>query len=140
MECEPLEGVAVTDTTSCALYGAVAGIDSRTMMQTVSPAFTATAPVSGVLHAGPRTIGTFVLSIQDDEGYLRLARRLGGMYVLMYMGDKLVKNSLGPRPGTVPESGSFTYRGRHFRTFTLHASAFPSGPLLIQVLVPIPYA
>jgi hypothetical protein len=96
-------------------------------------------PVGGVLRAGGREIGTFVLSIQDDEGYLRLARRLGGMYVLMYMGNTLVKNSLGPSPGSVPENGSYTYRGRHFRTFTLDVSAFPSGPLHIRVLVPIPY-
>ena len=98
------------------------------------------APVSGVLRHGDREIGTFVLSIQDDEGYLRLARRLGGMYVLMYMGHTLVKNSLGPAPGPVPEAGPFSYRGRRFQVFTLHASAFPSGPLTIKVLVPIPYA
>jgi hypothetical protein len=97
------------------------------------------APVSGVLHSGAREIGTFLLSIQDDEGYLRLTRRLAGMYVLMYMGDTLVKNSLGPSPGTVPRSGSYTYRGRRFRTFTLNVTAFPSGPLTIRVLVPIPY-
>ena len=98
------------------------------------------APVSGVLGAGGRTIGTFVLSIQDDEGYMRLVRRLGGMRMLMYAGQKLVKNSLGAAPGTVPESGSYAYRGGLFRTFTLRASAFPSGPLRIQVLVPIPYS
>src|SRR2546428_799576 len=98
------------------------------------------APVSGVLRAGDREIGTFVLSIQDDEGYLRLARRLGGMYVLMYMDRALVKNSLGPAPGPVPETGPFFYRGRRFEVFTVHASAFPSGPLRIKVLVPIPYA
>ncbi len=98
------------------------------------------APVSGVLRQGGRTIGSFVLSIQDDEGYLRLARRLGGMYVLMYMGGSLVKNSLGPAPGAVPEAGSYSYRGRRFEVFTVHASAFPSGPLRIKVLVPIPYA
>jgi hypothetical protein len=96
-------------------------------------------PVGGVLHAGGREVGTFVLSIQDDEGYLRLARRLGGMYVLMYMGEALVKNSLGPSPGSVPETGSYSYRGRRFRTFTLNVSAFPSGPLHIRVLVPVPY-
>jgi hypothetical protein len=96
-------------------------------------------PVGGVLNAGGRRIGTFVLSIQDDEGYLRLARRLGGMYVLMYMGETLVKNSLGPHPGSVPENGAYTYRGRRFQTFTLNVSAFPSGPLHIRVLVPIPY-
>jgi hypothetical protein len=102
------------------------------------------APVSASLQLGGRTIGNFVLSIQDDEGYLRLARRLAGLRVLMYMNvnaahPTLVKNSLGPEPGSVPESGSYQYRGSNYRVYTLHATAFPSGPLLIHVLIPIPY-
>ncbi len=100
------------------------------------------APVSANLTVGGHTIGTVTLSIQDDEGYLRLARRLAGMDVLMYMkGDspELVKNSLGPVSGTVPASGSYTYRGRTYRVFTVHAEAFPAGTLTIRVLVPIPY-
>jgi hypothetical protein len=100
------------------------------------------APVRATLSAGGRTIGSFVLSIQDDEGYLRLTKRLAGLSVLMYMNaahPQLVKNSLGPEPGTVPDSGSYTYRGRRFRVFTIHAQAFPSGPLRINVLIPIPY-
>jgi hypothetical protein len=40
----------------------------------------------------------------------------------------------------VPQSGPFTYRGRSFRVYTVHASAFPSGPLRISVLIPIPYS
>jgi len=97
------------------------------------------APVDASLPGGGGTIGRFVLSIQDDEGYLRLARRLAGLYVLMYMGPTLVKNSLGPNPGDVPEEGRFEYRGRTFRTVTVHAQAFPTGPLRIIVLIPIPY-
>jgi hypothetical protein len=96
-------------------------------------------PVHASLSLGGRVIGSFVLSIQDDEGYLRLTRRLVGLYVLMRMGSQLVKNSLGPNPGAVPLSGSYSYRGHRFRVFTVTATAFPSGPLQIQVLVPIPY-
>ncbi len=98
------------------------------------------APVRAPLRLGGRTIGNIVLSIQDDEGYKRLAGRLAGLDVLMYMDSRLVKNSLGPSPGTVPVSGSYHYRGRTFRVFTLHAEAFPSGPLRIAVLIPIPYS
>jgi hypothetical protein len=98
------------------------------------------APVQGTLRLGGRTIGSFVLSIQDDEGYLRLTRRLVGLNVLMFMRSHLVKNSLGPAPGSVPDGGSYRYRGRRFRVLTLHVSAFPSGPLTIKVLVPIPYS
>ncbi len=103
-------------------------------------------PVSAPLRMDGRTIGSFVLSIQDDEGYLRLARRLAGLDVLIYMGSthpQLVKNSLGPAPGpplaAVPANGAFRYAGRAFRVFTVHAEAFPSGPLTIRVLAPIPY-
>ncbi|HWX96427.1 MAG TPA: hypothetical protein VNZ01_06200 [Solirubrobacteraceae bacterium] len=101
------------------------------------------APVTAPLRLAGRTIGSFVLSIQDDEGYLRLTRRLVGLRVLMYMNPahpQLVKNSLGPSPGSVPASGSYKYRGSSFRVFTVNARAFPSGPLTIRVLVPVPYS
>jgi hypothetical protein len=104
------------------------------------------APVSAPLRLGGHTIGTLTLSIQDDEGYLRLARRLAGLAVLMYMDPshpQLVKDSLGPAPGPaladVPASGAYRYEGRSFRVFTLTPEAFPSGPLAIRVLVPLPY-
>jgi hypothetical protein len=51
----------------------------------------------------------------------------------------LVKNSLGPEPGSVPEAGAYQYKGSNYRVYTLHATAFPSGPLTIHVLIPIPY-
>jgi hypothetical protein len=98
------------------------------------------APVHAPLRLNGRRIGSIELSIQDDEGYKRLAGRLAGLDVLMYMGSRLVKNSLGPAPGKVPASGTYHYRGRTFRVYTLHAEAFPSGPLRIAVLIPIPYS
>jgi hypothetical protein len=98
------------------------------------------APVGSTLSSGGRTIGSLVLSIQDDEGYLRLAKRLAGLDVLMYMNGRLVKNSLGETPGAVPRSGLLHARGRTFRVFTLDAQAFPAGPLRIAVLIPIPYS
>ncbi len=105
-------------------------------------------PVHADLRLHGRTIGQIVVSIQDDEGYLRLTRRLVGLSVLMYMRGanghmQLVKNSLGPGVGgldSVPAEGPFTYRGRHFRVFTVNAEAFPSGPLTIRVLMPMPYS
>lgn len=101
------------------------------------------APVTAPLRLSGRTIGSVELSIQDDEGYKRLAGRLAGLRVLMYMNPahpKLVKNSLGPEPGAVPTSGLYHYRGATFHVFTITAQAFPSGPLTIRVLVPIPYS
>ncbi len=105
------------------------------------------APVSAPLRLHGKQIGELTLSIQDDEGYLRLARRLVGLDVLMYMNPtsahpELVKNSLGPGVGgysSVPASGTYQYRGHTYRVFTLDARAFPAGTLRIRVLIPIPY-
>ncbi len=99
------------------------------------------APVHAPLRLDGRTIGSIVLSIQDDEGYMRLAKRLAGLDVLMYMGSRLVKNSLGPAPGHGPdERPGQLPAGSSFRAFTFDAEAFPSGPLRIRVLIPIPYS
>jgi len=98
------------------------------------------APVRAPLQLGGRKIGSFVLSIQDDEGYLRLTRRLVGLKVLMRTRAGIVRNDLGPDPGAVPASGSYSYRGEGFRVVTFTAGAFPSGPLTINVLIPIPYS
>jgi hypothetical protein len=97
-------------------------------------------PVRAPLRLHGRAIGEVVLSVQDDEGYLRLAKRLAGLDVLIYARSQLVKNSLGPEPGSVPASGDYGYRGRNFEVITVHATAFPSGPLPIRVLIPIPYS
>ena len=98
------------------------------------------APVTAPLRLGDRTVGSFVMSIQDDEGYKRLANRLAGLDVLMYMGAKLVKSTLGPSPGTIPTSGPVRVRGRSYRAYTFTARAFPAGPLRITVLIPLPYS
>jgi hypothetical protein len=98
------------------------------------------APVTAPLRQGGRTIGSFTLSIQDDEGYKRLANRLAGLDVLMYMGSKLVKSTVGYSPGPVPGSGAVDLHGRSYRAYTFRAEAFPSGPLRITVLIPTPYS
>jgi hypothetical protein len=104
------------------------------------------APVTAPLRLAGHTIGSLTLSIQDDEGYLRLTKRLAGLDVLMYMDPahpQLVKDSLGPGPGpalsAVPAEGDYRYEGRGFRVFTVDAEAFPTGPLVVRVLVPLPY-
>ncbi|MGH2904636.1 MAG: hypothetical protein ACRDK7_13795 [Solirubrobacteraceae bacterium] len=105
-------------------------------------------PVSAPLRLHGKQIGELVLSIQDDEGYLRLARRLVGIDVLMYMHPtgthpELVKNSLGPGVGglsSIPASGTYHYRGQTFAVFTFDARAFPAGTLRIRELIPLPYS
>jgi hypothetical protein len=96
------------------------------------------APVRAPLRLHGKTIGSLMLSIQDDEGYKRLASRLAGLGVLMYMNGQLVKSTIGYSPGPAPSSGPFSYRGKTYRDYTFDAVAFPTGPLRITVLVPLP--
>ena len=98
------------------------------------------APVTAPLRLGGRTIGSFVLSIQDDEGYKRLANRLAGLDVLMYMGSKLVKSTVGYDLGKIPTGGPVQLHGKSYSAYTFDAKAFPSGPLRITVLIPLPYS
>src|SRR6185312_15823401 len=75
----------------------------------------ALAPVSGTLRSGGRVIGTFVTAIQDDAGYLKLARLFTGADVLMRVGSKQVMGTLRPGPAQLPDDGTVEYRGRTYR-------------------------
>jgi hypothetical protein len=98
------------------------------------------APRTGALQLNGATIGSFVLSIQDDLGYLLLAHRLARLEVVMHRGNTVVMTSLGRARPPGPSQASYRYHGRKYRVFTVHATAFPSGPLRITVLIPIPYS
>ncbi|HTZ85913.1 MAG TPA: hypothetical protein VMB05_04525 [Solirubrobacteraceae bacterium] len=116
----------------------VTGDDGRLLADVGGPYVL--APVQALLRLGGHTIGKFLLSIQDDEGYKRLANRLAGLDVLMYVGPRLVKSTVGFSPGPIPESGPVVLRGRSYRAYTFKATAFPAGPLRITVLIPLPYS
>ena len=98
------------------------------------------APVTAPLRLHGRTIGSFVLSIQDDLGYRLLAQRLAGLDVLMNVGERVVMSSFDPPPSVAPGKGPFRYDGHTYRAFSFNAKAFPSMPLKITVLIPIPYS
>jgi hypothetical protein len=92
------------------------------------------APISGNLRLHGRLVGRYVLSIQDDLGYLKLAGRLAGLKVVMRSGGRQVMSSLNPAPASIPRQGPLTFGGVAYVTHTLDAVAFPSGPLQIYLL------
>jgi hypothetical protein len=94
----------------------------------------ALAPVTGTLRSGGRVLGTFVTAIQDDAGYLKLARLFTGAQVLMRTGSHQVMGTLSPGPAQVPDDGTVSYGGRTYRAHSFTATAFPSGPLRISLL------
>jgi hypothetical protein len=94
------------------------------------------APVHGSVHNAGKLVGRFSFAIQDDAGYLRLARLFTGAEVLMRVGSKQVMGSLDPGPRSVPDHGSVEYRGRSYEAYSFTGEAFPSGPLRISLLIP----
>lgn len=94
------------------------------------------APVHGTLRSGGRVVGHFTMAIQDDAGYLKLARLFTGAEVLMRTGSKQVMGTLDPGPASVPDRGEVAYRGRTYQAYSFLGEAFPEGPLRISLLLP----
>jgi len=93
------------------------------------------APVRGTLRSNGRVLGHFTMAIQDDAGYLKLARLFTGAEVLMRAEGRQVMGTLLPGPPSVPERGEVTYRGRRYQAHSFTGQAFPSGPLRISLLL-----
>jgi hypothetical protein len=94
------------------------------------------APVHGSVHSAGKLVGRFSFAIQDDAGYLRLARLFTGAEVLMRVGSKQVIGSLDPGPPSIPDHGPVDYRGKSYEAYSFSGVAFPSGPLRISLLIP----
>jgi hypothetical protein len=98
------------------------------------------APVSGSLHRGGRTLGHYVLSVQDDLGYVKLVNRFIGIPPVLRAGSHTlpIAGALAPGPASIPSHGPVGYRGTTYQAFSFGAQAFPSGPLRISLLLPAP--
>lgn len=98
------------------------------------------APVSGSLRLGGRTVGHYVLSVQDDLGYVKLETRFIGVPLVLREGQHTVPvaGALNPGPSSLPALGPVAYRGNTYEAYSFSARAFPNGPLRISLLVPGP--
>jgi hypothetical protein len=96
--------------------------------------------VSGSLRLGGRTIAHYVLSVQDDLGYVKLVSRFLGLQIAMRVGSHQlpVEGLLSPGPTSIPARGALTYRGVHYAVVSFTARSFPGGPLRISLFVPVP--
>jgi hypothetical protein len=100
------------------------------------------APLGGTLRLHGRMVGRYLLSVQDDLGYVKIETHFIGAPLVLRTGVKAVpvEGLLAPGPAVIPEHGPVTYRHVIYQTYSFNASAFPSGPLRISVLVPLPAA
>jgi hypothetical protein len=96
------------------------------------------APAGGTLRLHGRAIGRYVLSVQDDLGYVKLVTRFLGVPLVMRAGSQPVPvQGLAAGPGRIPDLGPVSYRGRSYEAFSFDARSFPDGPLRVSLLVPL---
>ncbi len=98
------------------------------------------APVGGNLRFHGRSVGRYVLSVQDDLGYVKLETRFIGAPLVLHVGSHRIplEGTLAPGPSTIPDHGPVSYRGVSYEAFSFNAKAFPSGALRISLLVRLP--
>jgi hypothetical protein len=95
------------------------------------------APAVGIVrNASGRPVGHFMLSIQDDLGYVLLTHGFTGAQVLLRAGLRQVMGTLSPGPAQIPNRGPVSYGGHSYQAFSFSGEAFPSGPLRISLLIP----
>ncbi len=95
------------------------------------------APIRGdVRDARGHIVGHFLLSIQDDLGYVILAHRFAGVQVFLSQGGQPLLASTSPAPSDIPESGEVPYKGVPYHAYSFTAEAFPTGALQVRLLIP----
>jgi hypothetical protein len=97
------------------------------------------APAGGSLRFHGRVVGTYLLSVQDDLGFVGLERRLVGVPLILHVGAVRVPLQGTTRTGSVviPDRGAVVIRGAHFQAYSFDAKAFPTGAVRISLLLPL---
>lgn len=98
------------------------------------------APLSGSLRLHGRTIGHYILSVQDDVGYVKIEHRFIGDPLVLRAGTQNlpVEGLVEPGPAHLPDRGPVTYQHVAYQAYSFKANAFPSGLLRISIMVPLP--
>jgi hypothetical protein len=94
------------------------------------------APVSGVLRLKGHVVGSFVMSVQDDVGYVKLVSRFIGVPIELYQAGAPLMGTLEPAPATVHNGDLVTGNGLGYRVHVVSAVAFPTGALQVALFVP----
>jgi hypothetical protein len=94
------------------------------------------APVAGTLRSRGRTVGHYVLSVQDDLGYVKLVTRFIGAPVDLYRHGALVMGTLPAVASARSDGTRLDAGGRSYLVSNIAAEAFPSGALQVSLLAP----
>ncbi len=96
------------------------------------------APVTGTLEQHGRVLGKYVMSVQDDVGYVKLVSRFIGVPVDLYRGGSFLMGTLQPPPPLPRPEATVVARGHAYRAQVFTAGGFPAGALTVALLVPLP--
>ena len=86
------------------------------------------APVTGPLRWHGRSVGSYVMSVQDDVGFVKLVTRFIGAPIAIYRNGSFLMGTLKPAHG-VRTGATATIAGSTYRANVMEAGAFPSGSL-----------
>jgi hypothetical protein len=95
------------------------------------------APVGGSLRFHGRLVGSYLLSVQDDLGFVGLETRLIGVPLILHVNQVRVPLQGTIRTGSVaiPSRGAVVIRGTRFQAYSFNADAFPTGLVRISLLL-----
>jgi len=91
------------------------------------------APVTRTLRWHGCTVGSYVMSVQDDVGFVKLVSRFIGAPIDIYRNGSFLMGTLKPAPRVVSTGATVTIAGSAYRANVIQAEAFPSGSLEIAV-------
>jgi hypothetical protein len=99
------------------------------------------APVAGTLRLHGQSVGRYLLSVQDDLGYIKLESRYVGAPIALHMGSRRlpIEGTAAITSAGLPAVAPVRYRGSSFEAFSFDARAFPTGILHVTLLVPTPH-
>ena len=92
------------------------------------------APVTGALPGPGRP--RFVMSVQDDLGYVKLITRFIGAPIDLYQGGSLVMGTLPAARAELAQNATVTVAGRRYEAQRIAVRAFPGRPLEAVLFVP----
>jgi hypothetical protein len=96
------------------------------------------APVAGTLRLHGQRVGRYLLSVQDDLGYVKLESRYVGAPIVLHMGTRRlpIEGTAAFTSARLPGLARVSYGGSPFEAFSFDANAFPSGTLRVTLLLP----
>ena len=98
------------------------------------------APVTGTLRWHGHTVGSYVMSVQDDIGFVKLVSRFIGAPIDIYRDGVLPDGDAQAGPARVSTGATVTIAGSTYRENVMRAGAFPSGSLQIALFAKEPAA